>query len=242
MQLLYNKVFQSGWSISFFVTHAHARTHTHTHTYTISNFHHFTLLTNLASELLWQQDERAMPEKSHSHVSFSPQQKVLLQTNCVEVCCSVFFPADPQNFKRFCMRNDRTTYWQFFITLQFDFTPSTYLDPGALQVRPQYFLRLFKISRLQNTDIQWRHDAQVLFLDLYKGPDKSLARPGRKQLMFLSEWREFPSAPCLAGKKKPWWQLASRWCWNRARLWYASELVSFLVGLRTYQHRGNASE
>ena len=22
-------------------------------------------------------------------------------------------------------------------------------------------------------------------------------------LMFLSEWREFPSAPCLAGKKKP---------------------------------------
>jgi len=35
-------------------------------------------------------------------------------------------------------------------------------------------------------------------------------------LMFLSEWREFPSAPCLAGKKK-WWQLASRCCWNRAR-------------------------
>jgi len=22
------------------------------------------------------------------------------------------------------------------------------------------------------------------------------------KLMFLSEWREFPSAPCLAGKKK----------------------------------------
>ena len=22
-------------------------------------------------------------------------------------------------------------------------------------------------------------------------------------LMFLAEWREFPSAPCLAGKKKP---------------------------------------
>ena len=35
--------------------------------------------------------------------------------------------------------------------------------------------------------------------------------------MFLSEWREFPSAPCLAGKKKTWWQLASRCCWNRAR-------------------------
>ena len=55
--------------------------------------------------------------------------------------------------------------------------------------------------------------------------------------MFLSEWREFPSAPCLAGKKN-WWQLASRCCWNRARPWYASELVFFLVGLRTYQHPG----
>jgi len=54
--------------------------------------------------------------------------------------------------------------------------------------------------------------------------------------MFLSEWREFPSAPCLARKKKTWWQLASRYCWNRARPWYASELFSFLVGLRTYQH------
>jgi len=50
--------------------------------------------------------------------------------------------------------------------------------------------------------------------------------------MFLSEWREFPSAPCLA-RKKTWWQLASRCCWNRARPWRASDLVSFLDGLRT---------
>ena len=29
-------------------------------------------------------------------------------------------------------------------------------------------------------------------------------QPGQEgnKLMFLSEWREFPSAPCLAGKKK----------------------------------------
>jgi len=53
--------------------------------------------------------------------------------------------------------------------------------------------------------------------------------------MFLSEWCEFPSAPCLA-EKKNWWQLTSRCFWNRARPWHASELVSFLVGLRTYQH------
>ena len=25
----------------------------------------------------------------------------------------------------------------------------------------------------------------------------------RKKLMYLSEWREFSSVPCLAGKKKP---------------------------------------
>ena len=59
-------------------------------------------------------------------------------------------------------------------------------------------------------------------------------------LMFLSELREFPSAPCLAGKekKKTWWRLESPCCWNRARPWHASELVSFLVGLWTYQHPG----
>ena len=50
--------------------------------------------------------------------------------------------------------------------------------------------------------------------------------------MFLSEWREFPSAPCLTGKT--WWQIASRCCWNRGRSWHVSELVSFLVGLRIY--------
>ena len=55
------------------------------------------------------------------------------------------------------------------------------------------------------------------------------------KLMFLSEWCEFPSASCLAKKKK--WQLASRCCWNRAKL-HASELVSFVVGLTTYHHPG----
>ena len=43
--------------------------------------------------------------------------------------------------------------------------------------------------------------------------------------MFLSGWREFPSASCLTGKTT-WWQLASRCCWNRARPWHASEIVS----------------
>ena len=39
-------------------------------------------------------------------------------------------------------------------------------------------------------------------------------------------------------EKKTWWQLASRCYWNRAQPWRASELVSCLVGLRTYQHPG----
>jgi len=58
--------------------------------------------------------------------------------------------------------------------------------------------------------------------------------------MFLSECRQFPSAPCLAGKET-WWQLASQCCWNRARPWRASEQVSFLVGLN-YRRRGNVFE
>ena len=62
-----------------------------------------------------------------------------------------------------------------------------------------------------------------------------LDQEGNKQ-MFPSEWREFLSALCLAGKKKPY---------ENSRLdvveithvaWHASELVSFPVGLRTYQH------
>jgi len=56
--------------------------------------------------------------------------------------------------------------------------------------------------------------------------------------MFLSEWHEFSLAPCLAGKET-WWHLASRFCWNRGRPWLLSELVSFLVGLRTCQHSGS---
>ena len=49
-------------------------------------------------------------------------------------------------------------------------------------------------------------------------------------------WISFGALPCR--KKKTLWQLASQCCWNRARRWHASELVSFLVGLRTYQHPG----
>ena len=72
---------------------------------------------------------------------------------------------------------------------------------------------------------------------LLRGADKSLARPGSKQAnvsvrMTLNLLRR------LALQKKKTWYLASRCCWNRARPWHAPELVSFVVGLRTYQHPG----
>ena len=74
------------------------------------------------------------------------------------------------------------------------------------------------------------------FIFYYNGPDKSLARTGRKQanVSVRMAWISFGALPSRG--EKTWWQLASRCCWNRARPWHASELVSFLVGLRTYQH------
>jgi len=57
--------------------------------------------------------------------------------------------------------------------------------------------------------------------------------------MFLSELREFPSAPCLAGKKKKPDDSSRLDVVEIARVpCHASKLVSFLVGLRTYQHPG----
>ena len=84
--------------------------------------------------------------------------------------------------------------------------------------------------------------------------------------MFLSEWREFPSAPWGAGKSlartgRKQANVSVRMAWNFlrrlalqeknldyssrldvvencARPWHTSEVVSFLVGLRTYQHLG----
>ena len=72
----------------------------------------------------------------------------------------------------------------------------------------------------------------------YRGADKSLTRPRWKQanVSVRMAWISFGALPCRGGKKKTWWQLASRCCWNRPRPWHASELVSFLVRLRTYQH------
>ena len=70
---------------------------------------------------------------------------------------------------------------------------------------------------------------QIAVGSRYKGADKSLARPGRKQanVSVRVAWISFGTLPC---RKKPWWQLVSWCCWNRARPWHASELVSFWSG------------
>jgi len=78
-------------------------------------------------------------------------------------------------------------------------------------------------------------------LNAYRTADKSLAGPGKKQgnVSARMTWISFRTLPCK--KKKTWWQLASQCCWNCKRSWHASEFVSFLVGLMTYQHPGTGS-
>ena len=103
-----------------------------------------------------------------------------------------------------------------------------------------------KVAQQSNTayicikDINQLHVLAIhlAIIRLYRGPDKSLARPRRKQanVSVRMAWLSFGALPCK--KKETRWQLASRCCWNRARPWHASELVFFLVGLRTYQYPG----
>jgi len=54
--------------------------------------------------------------------------------------------------------------------------------------------------------------------------------------MFLSEWREFPSAPCLAGKKKLDDSSRSDVVEIARIPDMLPSFLSYLVGLRTYQH------
>ena len=70
-------------------------------------------------------------------------------------------------------------------------------------------------------------------LCLCRGVDKSLVLPGRKQPNVCQNGVNFLWRLVFQGGN---WQLASRPCWNRARPWHASELVSFLFWLRIYQH------
>jgi len=81
------------------------------------------------------------------------------------------------------------------------------------------------------------HYILCVYKSMYGSAGNPIARPGTKKtnVSVRMAWISFGA---MQEKKKAWWQLASRCCWNRARPWHACELVSFLVGLRSYQHPG----
>ena len=79
----------------------------------------------------------------------------------------------------------------------FHFLQSVQIDNGDLHNR---YWWLYWLGLMALTDLRLRMRG---FIPPYRGADKSLARPGRKQAkIFLPEWREFPSASLLVGKKK----------------------------------------
>jgi len=71
----------------------------------------------------------------------------------------------------------------------------------------------------------------------YRDADKSLVRLGRKQdnVSVRMAWISSCALPC---RKRNLMTDRVSILLNRARPWHASELVSCLVGLRTYQHPG----
>jgi len=72
----------------------------------------------------------------------------------------------------------------------------------------------------------------------YRGADRSLALPGRKvaNVSVRMAWISFGALPCRKKKLEDSSRLDAVEIARVAR--HASELVSFLVGLRTYQHLG----
>ena len=77
-----------------------------------------------------------------------------------------------------------------------------------------------------NATRSWKGYKFCTFFDLqsnatlmYRGADKSLARPGRKQANVTARIAgiSFGTLPCRGGT---WWQPMSR-CWNRAPPWHA---------------------
>jgi len=78
---------------------------------------------------------------------------------------------------------------------------------------------------------------QVRQVKYYRGADKSLAWPGRKQayVSVRMAWISFGTLPCGGGGLYDSSRLDVV---EITRPWHASKLVSFLDGLRTYQHPG----
>ena len=98
--------------------------------------------------------------------------------------------------------------------------------PISSRSRHFYAHYVWKRSKMeQSTGLDFKAEVTSC-TSLYRGADKSLARPGRKQanVCVRMAWISFGALPSRAWKN--WWHLASPSCWNRSRPWYASELVS----------------
>ena len=86
--------------------------------------------------------------------------------------------------------------------------------------------------------VGWSLRKALRILAEYRDADKSPARPGRKQddISVRMSWISFSALPCRVEKLDDSSRLDVV---EIARVaWYASELIAFLVGLRTYQHYG----
>jgi len=128
------------------------------------------------------------------------------------------------------------------ISLFFSITKGALGGGKGEQTFPRYFWYLrkdFLATELKRGKKHWEWKwGGKGCMYTYRGADKSLAWPGRKQasVSVRMVWISFGALPYR--RKKKAWHLASRCCWNLARPRHTSELVSFLVGLRTYQHPG----
>ena len=81
----------------------------------------------------------------------------------------------------------------------------------------------------------YTHTHTHIYIYIHRGAEKSLARPGKKQanVSIRMAWISFGALPCR--NRNLMTARVSILLKSRASL-TCSELVSFLVGLRTYQH------
>jgi len=88
-------------------------------------------------------------------------------------------------------------------------------EPGTWRVCYIFDFKFILIHIYSHYDIS-PHPLALPLFSLYRGADKSLARPGRKQANVSDRMAciSFGALPC---RKKKWWKLASTCCWNRAR-------------------------
>jgi len=103
----------------------------------------------------------------------------------------------------------------------------------------QEFLR--NLQTLITSATTWAEETLIvsfICMIIIQGADKSLTRPGMKQanVSVRMAWISFGALPCR--KRNLMTARVSMLLKSRARPWYTSELVSFLVWLRTYQHPG----